>query len=389
VDTQERFSSFVLACLLFAAINGVMSFYANDSKESALDRMRIALNPKPVDKTFMDWTTKDWLDRSPTPDVVLMGSSQMAAATFNSEATYLKQTIDCVQHRDIEVLGKPLSIISGHKVQVFNWSQSGAMMSDNYLIAANLFESPLKPATVVLGISPRDFIDNTLPCAGSTEAFRFFARYVDLGEYAAQGFPDPLSRLAWEVDNLPMQRLQDRFKILCRGLASEFPYLHSAGQTEVLQNGVLKDDDLIQVEPGKWCVSPNMPAYHDNTVEYLRRYKNPYPDEYKLQKQFFEKYLSLMRDRHISVMVIAMPSLSKNRALLPGDFWSQWRSYVTAQCNKYGDSWLDLSDSSEFTQQDYLDTVHLNAAGGKKLMNDLLAALTVNHAMLAGSAHTK
>lgn len=374
-EAGERFSSFVFACLVFAAINGIVWFCVKDSR-SGLAGIGSAVNPEPVDKTFMAWTTRDWLRRSPAPEVVLMGSSQMAAASFGSETTYLNQTIDCVEHRDIQTLARPLSEVSGHGVQVFNWSQSGAMISDDYLIAANLFNTPHKPEVIVLGVSPRDFIDNTLPCAGSTEAFRFFARYFDLNKYVSQAFPDFMSRLACTFDSLPAQKFKEYFKLELRSLTDAFII---PGQIRVtsaaLQNGVLRDDDLTRVEPGKWCISANMPPYRDNTTEYLHRYKSPYPAGYELQRKFFEEYLSLMRGNGVSVMVVAMPSLSVNRALLPDQFWNQWRNYVSGQCNKYGGSWLDLSSSKEFAQKDYLDTVHLNAIGGRKLMGILLSVL--------------
>jgi hypothetical protein len=359
---DQPFSSFIVACLVFAAVNVTLLLCGGHNKAEALKNIRAAVTPEPIDKTFIAWTTKDWLGRTIVPAVVLMGSSQMAAATFDSEAQYLHQTIDCVQHRDIQILAESISAEAGYPVQVFNWSQSGAMISDDYLIASNLFKDPLKPAIVILGISPRDFIDNTLPCAGSTETFRFFAHYDDLEPYASKAFPDFMSRLAWIIDSLPLQQFKQELRIVLRNLGHELIYQ---------KDSVFKDDDLTRVQPGKWQVSPEMPTFSDNTVEYLRRYKNPFPPMYQLQQSFFEKFLSLMHDRSISVMVVGMPSLPMNRALLPKDFWNRWRSYVAVQCNRYGDRWLDLSGSDN-CKDDYLDTVHLNATGGKKLMGALL-----------------
>ena len=176
---DQRFSYFVTACVLFAVINWAVSVYLdadhrNTAKSTSLNRIKAAVTPLPIDKTFIAWTTRDWLSRIPAPQVVLMGSSQMAAASFACEAEHLNRVVDCVEHRDVVVLARPISAVFHRPIQVFNWSQSGAMISDDYLIASNLFVRTHRPQIVVVGVSPRDFIDNTLPCFGSTESFRFF-----------------------------------------------------------------------------------------------------------------------------------------------------------------------------------------------------------------------
>lgn len=409
---DHRFSYFVTACVLFAVINWAVSAYLDSDHKSTdqsavLNRIQAAVTPLPIDKTFIAWTTRDWLSRVPAPQVVLMGSSQMAAASFSCEAEYLNQVVDCVEHRDVYMLGAPISAVFHRPVQVFNWSQSGAMISDDYLITSNLFVGTHVPQIVVVGVSPRDFIDNTLPCFGSTESFRFLAHYVDLDKYIRAAFPDFMSRLGWAIDSLPLQTIKQNMRLALHyyvvisptvpimhtsPIARTLPIVHIAPEDNrstragaiKVAGAVWQDDDLTHVEPGKWRLPAVMPKFYtDNTTEYLHRYKNSNPPGYKPQLMFFNRLLTTMHDRNIIVMVVGMPSMTANRSLLPSEFWSRWRQYIAGQCNQYGYPWIDLSDSDAFTKDDFMDTVHLNAAGGRKLLNTIQLAIANNPAAQA------
>jgi hypothetical protein len=73
-----------------------------------------------------------------------------------------------------------------------------------------------------------------------------------------------------------------------------------------------------------------------------------------------------MQAKHIAVLVIGMPSQDCNRALLPESFWTQFRGFISTNCNQYGATFCDLTGSNKFVKRDFLDTVHLNAYGGDK-----------------------
>ncbi len=66
-----------------------------------------------------------------------------------------------------------------------------------------------------------------------------------------------------------------------------------------------------------------------------------------------------------------MPLTAVNRALLPPVFWSNYQSELQEACAKTGAYYLDLSADSNFNQTDFVDTVHLNASGGRKLVERL------------------
>jgi len=91
-----------------------------------------------------------------------------------------------------------------------------------------------------------------------------------------------------------------------------------------------------------------------------------------------------MQQEDIKVLVVGMPSLPMNRALLPDSFWQEFRGQLLATTKAHGAEWLDLTDSTAFEKSDFLDTVHLNASGGEKLFA-LMAANIHDRDSLASS----
>jgi hypothetical protein len=128
-----------------------------------------------------------------------------------------------------------------------------------------------------------------------------------------------------------------------------------------------------EAEPNKWLVPANIPAntWVDNTREYKNRFKNPKATVYEAEKKYFDAFLANMQARGIRVLVVGMPSLPMNRALLPAKFWNEFRTSLSTISTLHNAQFLDLTDSPAFVKNDYLDTVHLNAWGGMKLFKIL------------------
>jgi hypothetical protein len=321
-----------------------------------------------MQRTFPGWTAKAFVRQTQAPDVVLMGSSMMGSATFAADANVLQEALDFVKHRRGATLERDLDKRLGGHIHVFNWALGGAMVSDAYMISKSLFRDNLKPKMVVLGVGPRDFMDNSLSCAGITEPFRFFSRFVDTGRLTGTALPEFFARMEYEVNK--------KFPLRKVGMDWQSA-LASKSQT----NGTQKSQDqLLQaisatgdVSPGDWVIPANMPdIFKDNSKEYQRRFANPNPPGYAGQIEFFKEFISYLKSNDIDVLVVGMPTLWPNRALLPESFWSQWRGTVGSICRENNVQFVDWTDSSNFAIADFLDTVHMNAQGGKKFF-DLLA----------------
>lgn len=365
------FSRFTVALIGFVALNILVVSQIGPSLEPLTAQVFDTDNwSKPMYGSWTWWMARGYFNEPEAPDVVLLGSSQVTAAIWAAEAHSLKVPIDCILHHRAVILERALSQkLSLKNLNVVNCALGGAVASDYYLISKALFTSKRKPKLVVIGISPRDFIDNQLVAASATEPFRFFSQFIDTGKLSAIAFPNLLERLNaeldWQFGKLPTRRLH---QFVQEELASKEAPLKEGKQGHRLLGAI--SNAALKVRPGEWVVAPDMAdLFFDNTQEYMRRFQNPHPAIYPIEISFFSEFLSMMKEMNIRVLVVGMPTQASNRALLPPTFWLSHRAQILKLCNQYGADWCDISDSPQFKSNDYLDTVHMNARGGGKLIH--------------------
>jgi hypothetical protein len=354
---------FVVAVVVFLLIN--LAVGDRFGSVSPVELLAHDSSAVPMQRTFPGWTAKAYVRQTEAPDMVLMGSSMVGSATFAADANTLQQALDFVKHRHGATLEKDLQQRLGGQVSVFNWSLGGAMVSDAYMISRALFNGKLKPKMVVIGVGPRDFMDNSLQAAGVTEPFRFFSRFVDTGRLTGLALPDFFARLDYEVNTrFPLRKLGMDWQCALAAKSED-------GVSKKSQNQLLRAISATgDVSPGEWVIPANMPdIFQDNSKEYQRRFANPNPPGYAGQLEFFKEFLSYLKANDVDVLVVGMPTLWPNRKLLPDSFWTQWRSTVSSLCKENDVQWLDWTDSPNFVVADYLDTVHMNAKGGQKFFN--------------------
>lgn len=353
--------AFFVALVLFAAVNlfvlTISQVYQPDIKQSVFSYSETDSHVKP----WTWWLARKWLEQDKAPDVVLFGSSQMGSAIVASDAKHLLEVVDALTHRRVVTLESELAARMPREVSVFSLASPGAMCSDAFMASSALFRQDFKPKVVVIGISPRDFMDNTMPYPAATEPFKFYSHYVNPGDLTSQCYNGPMAWLQFAASGLPCKKLGEHLQArLASSTANDAP----ANQTSPLA-AVLGAGEAV---PGKWLVPARMPPmWIDNTKEYKRRFKSPNPPVYAAEKAFFNRFLAKMESDGIQVLVVGMPSMTVNRELLPESFWSEFRATVGTMCHLHNAQWLDLTADPRFVKSDYLDTVHLNAFGGKKL----------------------
>lgn len=406
--TAVRKSIFVLALLLVSALNLVLASSQRSDRPITLDDITSSAAELRQEGSWPWWITRSYLMQPRSPDIVLLGSSQMASAVFATDAHTLQRDLDIAEYREGTTLERHLQSQTSTPVSVFNWSIGGEMVSDAYMIAHTLFQGDKKPKLVVIGIGPRDFMDNTLITPSTTEEFQFFAPFVELGELGPAAFNEPLARMNWEInERLPLRRwsqgilqrcnqslltaafklrpLEQAEKSTSRGDAST---LHKQFLQAISGGNIRALPGSLGVRKGQWII-PYVTGslFLDNTAEYKRRFAQPNPPIYKGERQFFSAFLKEMQQRHIQVLVIGMPSLTPNRQLLPDTFWQDFHQFIATQCQEYGADWLDLSASPLFITNYFLDTVHMNFQGGEQLFR-VLAEKIAQTSRLIGALQT-
>jgi hypothetical protein len=100
------------------------------------------------------------------------------------------------------------------------------------------------------------------------------------------------------------------------------------------------------------------------------------------QSSYLALFLADMQRLGVNVILLGMPLDAANRALLPGQFWSEYRTRVSSIAKTYSLPFYDYSDSCLFRHGDFADGVHLNWKGTTKLeslMTNLIAPHVVSH----------
>ncbi len=357
------------------------------AKTLDLNALRRANYEKRQEGPWIWWVLRAYLSQPQTPDLAILGSSQMGSAIFSAEAEHRFEALDTTDQREVTRLTDAVQKLNGKAPQVFNLSMGGAMVSDHYLVAKTLFSGKEKPKAVIIGVNPRDFLDNDLPAASATDAFYFLSPYVDIEELSPVSFDGPFSLLDYKLKkHLPLKQVNT----ICKGneppsLANIATFTNPEGKgsleknksqplaTQVLQAISGSAGDIRQ---GTWRVPAKPPfSFVDNSREYVRRYKRPNPPCLAGQKAYFQALLSYLKAQDIKVIVVGMPSLESNRHILPASFWTNFKQYLREQTVASGASFVDLFDDQRFVITDYLDTVHLNRFGGAKLISAIAGEL--------------
>ncbi len=394
--------AFPLALTLFALVNVALHSLFQASKlnaEKILDNqsVRQANYEARQEGPWIWWVTRSFLAKKPSPDLVIFGSSQMGSAIFSAEAEHRKEALDTTDQREVTRLSDALKNLTGKQPEVFNLAMGGAMVSDHYLLARTLFKGGQKPKAVIIGVNPRDFLDNTLPSASSTDAFYFLSPYVNVSKLAAVSFAGPFNLLDYRLKEwLPLKQVTTILKGSeppslanvatftnpeAKGVLDSTNKSGTAVNTKVLQAISGSAGDVRQ---GQWRIPAEPPyLFIDNTKEYVRRYKNPNPPCLAGQKAYFHALLTFLTEEDIKVVVVGMPSLQSNRDILPSAFWSQFKNYLQTETMACGGSFVDLFADQRFGSHDFLDTVHLNRWGGGRLISVLAKELAKNSEITA------
>jgi hypothetical protein len=378
VQTKSALQSRALAALVaFVAANSFVNA-ALGPAGSALDSRSLSESnyTSPMYGTWTWWMARGFVKISAAkhPDIAIMGSSQVNSPSWAADAHLLQKPLDCLDHREVYALERGLST-AGKTLTVVNCAVQGGMISDYYMIEKSLFQKAAQtPQLVIVCVSPRDFIDNKLPAASSTEPFRFFSRFVDSGRLSVLAYPDWRERcfafLDTTINRLPLKRLNNLWSVQQQTDVSAKPVQASNMLAQAISNGQL------QVKLGEWVVPPDMEhVFVDNTAEYQKRYAVAKPVSYAIQLSFFREMLTDLRNHGCQVMVVQMPTLPMNQVLLPETFWQDFKQTLAGLCVENKASMLDLTQDKDFRKSDYLDTVHLNDHGGIKLFEKLSKAL--------------
>jgi hypothetical protein len=399
-------TTFLSTMIGYALVNLLfVNLVFQPKQEMTAETITSSPSEKRQEGNWIWWVTRNYLVKHPDAEIALMGSSQMASASFAIESDSQNVNVDCVTDKNSRFLSQLVKERTGVDTQTCLFALGGAMISDQYIIAKTLFTDKHKPKLVVLGVNPRDFIDNLMPSCASTETFHFMSPYTDLSKFANYNFNSIFTRMDWTInEKLPLKRLkttvaqgikQTGNKVLNKfglsinedkDLIAKDDAKASEGASDIeakTGNAAILDaifGKLSEVKPATQIIHPGMYYdFMDNMREYGKRYKSADVAMYTAQKKYFEELLTFCQDQNIKVVVVGMPNMWPNRELLPKTFWTSFKTYIGDTCLKHDAVFVDhLDDDKLFVTNDYIDCVHMNQHGGKKLLTSVADAIAKN-----------
>jgi|LakMenEpi03Aug12_release.lakeMendotaPanAssembly.Ray.scaffolds.fasta_scaffold171158_2 hypothetical protein len=342
-------------------------------------------------KSWIWWAVSDFRKQPQTPDVVLLGSSLMLEALNTGDATYLHKPQNVSLHHTSSCLQDDLAAKLSYKPHTFSFAIAGQMASDAYAISSTILQGKDKPTTIVYGIAPRDFMDNTLTNVTTTETFRYLSRVGDLSKTIAAARPSFFEVMDHWFEDVSFI-YKHRVDLLCMQQHAAKTLLEQLGHRDLDRykvpfelRRIALTDLLEDVASNETMVCPygDPPVpYLDNLAEYRQRYAHMNAKMFKNQLGYLEQLLQYGKEQQINVVLVNMPLTADNVALMPPGFYKNYLAQVQDLSSKYNSRLFDMNLEGMFNRGYFADSAHLNGLGGMRFFELLSEALVSNHVEL-------
>lgn len=328
----------------------------------------------PVARNWVWWATHEFMDAPRAPNVVVLGSSVVMHPLWHHEADYRQQTVDLVADHRSRFLEDAIEKSSGLRgVQCFNFGLPGSMASDDYMVVRALFKPNKKPDLVILGICPRDMVDNRFNCAGSSKHFQYLSRFTETKSLLDLSMPQIWQRTGYLISesvyfSSKAQAAQVFTSEFVKKLAAPFES-HLAPSPLDRKSEEDKRFAMYQdlVEKGFWIAKPNAPfMFMADTADLKKRFKTPNNPLFANQKKWLELCLELCEEKGVKVALVNMPNTKIARSVMPAGVYERHVACLKELSAKYKCLYVDADLPDYYGQKDFTDWCHLSADGGKK-----------------------
>lgn len=346
----------------------------------------------PYDSPYPTWTTwkvKNYQNLVQRANLVFLGSSLMLTPMGEADANFTNRELDATKHHKSLVFEKAFENITGNKIRTFNFAIPGEMPSDAYLITNFILKGEKRPDVIVYGVGPRDFLENSLKNPSATDPFKYLSRLGDYSKHIDIIKPGVFARLDYELGNLfyPYGKKEDfktsAHRVTQNLIAGLFPQVQTLNVPQ--RKNVLPSYHPYEIREQEAYFRPTQEEkmeFKDNLAEYRYRYKKLKWETFNGQMKFFEDLLVTAKQRGIHVVVVAMPITDMNRNLLSPEAKEAYQNNLAQITKKCGATYINMDGKSSFEKNDFADSVHLHAFGGKKFFDILASDITKNSSVM-------
>lgn len=304
-----------------------------------------------------------FMGSSDKADVVLTGSSlwlypsvrtedDFAGVQTRYDPTYVCQRIDgCATSRYFE------SLLPGHSVA--NLGVAAALMSDQYTVLKRLVGTGKKPSLLICDLSPREFLDNNQPDPTKTPVYLVLSDMTGIGDVLSMGrdFAGTCDYVFGAVSNCFRSRRDLRLSLV------NFVAGFSSKKVDL---ATISNPAVIPV------YTPTAGMFEKDLEHYRKMYLPVNRKSLDTQLDYLRKYLELAKKEDIPVLCVWFPLTEANLALLPKKDLDELTSRANELATNYGAT--VYRPAEQFANDDFEDTAHMNAKGGRKFFNGLANA---------------
>ncbi len=345
----------------------------------------------PIAKNWVWWATHEFRERGKAPNVVVLGSSVVMHPLWHHEADFRKANVDLVADHRSTYLEHIISENSGLKnIECFNFGLPGSMASDDFIVARALFNGKQKPQVVVLGISPRDMIDNRFNCAGSSKHFQYLSKYTDMNGYLDLSMPQFWQRIGYLITesiyfSCKAQAAQvvlgEGIKNILNPLASKLPPSPLDRKSEEDKHFAMYQN---VVEKGFWIAKPNAPfIFANETADLKKRFKTPNNPLFENQRKWLDLCAIECQQKGIKLVLANMPNTKLARSFMPPGVYERHVACLKELAAKRDALYVDADIPDYYGEHDFTDWCHLSADGGKKAFAVIGKALATDRTTVA------
>ncbi|MFN8659645.1 MAG: hypothetical protein U0105_25140 [Candidatus Obscuribacterales bacterium] len=400
IPARAAGSTFLLTLLLLVSFDVFLNCvkplrYANHTGFTTIRQNHLVSKLPPI------------MESSEDRDVLLTGSSTMLVPAvrcddeFHGRRTrfdpwYKRNFLN--EYYSADYLEKLLSDAAHRPVSVWNASVSASLMSDQYLIVRKYLSTGRRPKVVIISLAPREFLDNDRKNVEKTATYSLLADFTSLPELVRETkdpwrLADAFLGVGWSY----YKARGDYRSFLDSVISKTTGHPINNFQAQIVLNGGKLFDDAPKVvlnpEDVDYGVLDQVkPDYEPkpNTLKDIGSYQRMYlpinQEQFKTQTEYLNKLLTLLNQEKIATVVVDIPLVPENYALLPKEVLAQYRQMLGDQCAAHNVPLIapGRSDGNQgvngtaipalartYERNDYEDTVHMNASGGKKLFQSI------------------
>ena len=184
-----------------------------------------------------------------------------------------------------------------------------------------------RPATVLLCLAPRDFMDNLVQPVGRTNPYQVLAHGLIRSDYAGRSLSlaDRVDGVICEIFDFYRVRAQYRaflVAFVCRVLNRSVDLFAASSCKSAVLNPVGTAPiyrPVVQHQDPDGCWNGT------DMADYLSRYKPFNEERFRIEASYLHKIVDLCRNECISCIVVNMPLPRANTALIDPQAYSEYQ----------------------------------------------------------------